>query len=137
MAPGCIMGRKQPGRSSAMLLATFCSETLDPVFHVDVALTWITYLKIFADQVDVFMETVFPDGSSLFQQDHAPGHTAKWFKEHKQSTEHLVDVMEKTSPIHGLQGSATNSWVTLRGLLESIAQSVSAVLVAEMGPILY
>ena len=50
----------------------FFWETLGPAIHVDVPLTRTTYLSIVADHVLPFMETVFPDGSGLFQQDNAP-----------------------------------------------------------------
>ena len=47
----------------------FC---LGSAIHVDVTLTCTTYLSIAADHVHSFMETVFPDGCGLFQQDNAP-----------------------------------------------------------------
>ena len=50
MAPRCTMGRRQAGRGSVMLWATFCWETLGPAIHVDVTLT-LTYLSIVADHV--------------------------------------------------------------------------------------
>jgi len=79
--------------------------------HVDVTLTDTTYLNIVADHP--FMETVFPDGISFFQQDNESCHTEKivqeWFEEHKEfqvltwppntpdlnPIEHLWDVLEK------------------------------------------
>jgi len=64
-----------------MLWATFCWETLGPAIHVDVTLTRTTYLTIVADQVHPFMETAFPNGSGLFQQDNAACHTAKMVQE--------------------------------------------------------
>jgi len=80
------------------------------------------------------METVFPGGCGLFQQDNAPCHKAKmvqeWFEEHNnefevltwpqfprsQSNQASVGCAEQTSPIHtgptlqltGLKGSAAN-----------------------------
>ena len=57
--------------------ATFCWETLGPAIHVDVALMCTTYLSIVEDKVQPFMEMVFLDGCGLFQQVHAPYHTAK------------------------------------------------------------
>ncbi|KAK3547699.1 hypothetical protein QTP86_027744, partial [Hemibagrus guttatus] len=77
MAPGCTMGRRQAGGGSVMLWAMFCWETLGPAIHVDVTLTRITFLSIVADHVHSFMETIFPVGCGLFQQDNAPCHKAK------------------------------------------------------------
>ncbi|KAK3566845.1 hypothetical protein QTP86_004548 [Hemibagrus guttatus] len=80
------MGRRKAGRGSVMLWAMFCWETLGHAIHVDVTLTRTTYLSIAADHVHPFMETVFPDGCGLFQQDNAPCHKAEmvqeWFDEH-------------------------------------------------------
>ncbi|KAK3523760.1 hypothetical protein QTP70_009232 [Hemibagrus guttatus] len=84
MAPGCTMGRRRAGGGSVMLWAMFCWETLCPAVHVDVTLTRSTYLSIAADHAHSFMETLFPDGCGLFQQDNAPCHKAKmgqeWFE---------------------------------------------------------
>ncbi len=79
MAPGCTMGRRQAGGGSVMLCAMFCWQTLGPVIHVDVTLTHTTYLSIVTDHVHLFMETVFPGGCGLFQQDNAPT-KQKWFR---------------------------------------------------------
>ncbi|KAK3570978.1 hypothetical protein QTP86_031835, partial [Hemibagrus guttatus] len=114
MAPGCTMGRRQARGGSVMLWAMFCWETLGPAIHVDVPLTRTTYLSNVADHVHPFMETVFPDGCGLFQQDNAPCHEAKmvqeWFDEHNNEfevlawppnspdlnpIEHLWDVLDK------------------------------------------
>jgi len=81
MAPGCTLGRRQAGEGSVMLWAMFCWETLGPVIHVDVSLTHTTYLSIVADHVHPFMETVFPGGCVLFQQDNAPYCKAKMVQE--------------------------------------------------------
>ena len=88
------MGRRQAGRGSVMLWVMFCWETLGPAIHVDVTLTHTTYLSIVADHVHPFMETVFPGGSGLFQQDNVPCHKAKmvqeWFEEHNNEFEVLT-----------------------------------------------
>ncbi|KAK3528924.1 hypothetical protein QTP70_012853 [Hemibagrus guttatus] len=69
----------------------FYWETSGPAFHVDVTLPRITYLSIVADHVHPFMETVFPDGCGLFQQDNARCHKAKmvqeWFDKHNNEFE--------------------------------------------------
>ncbi|KAK3564923.1 hypothetical protein QTP86_031044 [Hemibagrus guttatus] len=76
------------GGGSVMLWAMFCWETLGPAIHVDVTLTRTTYLSIVTDHVHPLMETVFPDGCGLFQQDNAPCHKVKmvqeWFDEHNE-----------------------------------------------------
>ncbi|KAK3516948.1 hypothetical protein QTP70_028239, partial [Hemibagrus guttatus] len=85
MAPGCTMGRRQAGGGSVMLWAMFCWETLGPADHVDVTLTCTTYLCIVVEHVYPFMETVFPDGCGVFQQDNVACPKAKiiqeWFDE--------------------------------------------------------
>ena len=80
MAPGCTMGRRKPGRGSVMLWTMFCWENLGPAIHVDVTLTCTTYLSIVADHAHPFIETVFPDGCGLVQQDIAPCHKEKSFR---------------------------------------------------------
>ncbi|KAK3560711.1 hypothetical protein QTP86_014737, partial [Hemibagrus guttatus] len=114
MAPGCTMGRRRAGGGSVLLWSMFCWETLGPAVHVDVTVTRSTYLSIVADHVHPFMETLFPDGCVLFQQDNAPCHKAEmvqeWFDEHNNQFEvltpppnspdlnpiqHLWDVLDK------------------------------------------
>ncbi|KAK3535736.1 hypothetical protein QTP70_020983 [Hemibagrus guttatus] len=86
IAPGCTMGKRQAGRGSVILWAMFCWETLGPAIHVVVTLRCTTYLSTVSDHVHPFMETVFPDGCVVFQEDNAPCHKAKvvqeWFDEH-------------------------------------------------------
>ncbi|KAE8297395.1 Transposable element Tcb1 transposase Transposable element Barney transposase [Larimichthys crocea] len=151
------------GGGSVMLWAMFCWETLGPVIHVDVTLTPTTYLNIVTDHVHPFMETVFPDGSGLFQQENAPYHKAKvvqeWFEEHNNEFEVLTwppnspdlnpmgdlwDALDKQvrsmeAPPQDLKDLLQTSWCqipqhTFRGLVESMPQRVSAVLAAEGGP---
>ncbi|KAK3568332.1 hypothetical protein QTP86_004231 [Hemibagrus guttatus] len=114
MAPGCTMGRRRAGGGSVLLWSMFCWETLGPAVHVAVTVTRSTYLSIVADHVHPFMETLFPDGCVLFQQDNAPCHKAEmvqeWFDEHNNQFEvltlppnspdlnpiqHLWDVLDK------------------------------------------
>ncbi|KAK3567781.1 hypothetical protein QTP86_026451, partial [Hemibagrus guttatus] len=91
------------------------------------------------DHVHPFMETLFPDGCGLFQQDNAPCHKAEmvqeWFDDHNNQFEeltpppnspdlnpiqHLWDVLDKqvrsmeaiTSQLTGLKGSAANILVS-------------------------
>ncbi|KAK3510151.1 hypothetical protein QTP70_026736 [Hemibagrus guttatus] len=89
-----------------------CSSCV--VFPVCSART--TYLSIVTDHLHPFMETVFPDGCGLFQQNNTPCHKAKmgqeWFDEHNEfevltwppnspdlnPTEHLWDVLDKQLP---------------------------------------
>ncbi|KAK3549732.1 hypothetical protein QTP86_007743 [Hemibagrus guttatus] len=87
-------GKEAIGGGSVMLWAMFCWETLGPAIHVDASLTRTTYLSIAADHVHPFMETLFPDGCGLFQQDNAPCHKAnmvqEWFDEHNNEFEVLT-----------------------------------------------
>ncbi|KAK3572207.1 hypothetical protein QTP86_026064 [Hemibagrus guttatus] len=93
-APGCTMGRRRAGGGSVLLWSMFCWETLGPAVHVDVIVTRSTYLSIVADHVHPFMETLFPDGCGLFQQDNAPCHKAEmvqeWFDDHNNQFEVLT-----------------------------------------------
>ncbi len=96
MAPGCTMGRRQAGGGSVMLWAMLGWETLGPAFHVDVTLTRTTYLSIVADLVHPFMETDFPGGCDLFQQDNAPCYKAKMAQVWLEENNNEFDVL--TSP---------------------------------------
>ncbi|KAK3566489.1 hypothetical protein QTP86_034054 [Hemibagrus guttatus] len=124
-----------------MLWAMFCWETLGPAIHVDVTLTHTTCLSIVADHVHPSMETVFPDGCGLFQQDNAPCHKAKmvqeWFDEHNKFK---VLTWPPNSP--ELQSSICGMcWTNksepwrpgLKGV-ESMPRWVRAVLAAKKGP---
>ncbi|KAK3513336.1 hypothetical protein QTP70_012369 [Hemibagrus guttatus] len=94
MPPGCTMGRRRAGGDSVLLWSMFYWETLGPAVHVDVNVTRSTYLSIVADHVHPFMETLFPDGCGLFQQDNAPCHKAEmlqeWFDDHNNQFEELT-----------------------------------------------
>ncbi len=80
----------------------------------DVTLIHTTYLNSVVDQEQPFMETAFPDGRGLFQQDIASRYIAKmvqeWFERHDNKfgvftyppnspdlnpTDHLWDVLDK------------------------------------------
>ncbi|KAK3548209.1 hypothetical protein QTP70_005161 [Hemibagrus guttatus] len=121
----------------------FCWETLGPAFHVDVTVTRSTYLSIAVDHVHSFMETLFPDGCGLFQQDNAPCHKAEMVQFEVLSPppnspdlnpiQHLWDVLDKQvpsmkTPPHNLQDLKNllrTSWSqipqhTFRDLVESM-----------------
>lgn len=109
----------------------FYWETFGPGCFFDMC------LNIVEDQVHPFMADVFPDGSSLFQQNNAACYTAnivqQWLEEHErvqgvdmaskfpgaQSNRESVGRAGQISPIHegptwkltGLEGSAANVWV--------------------------
>ena len=71
------MVRRQADGGSLMLWAMFCWETLGPAIHVGVTWTRTNYLSIVIDCVHPFIETPFPDGCGLFEQDNELGHEAK------------------------------------------------------------
>ncbi|KAK3525149.1 hypothetical protein QTP86_019533, partial [Hemibagrus guttatus] len=111
MVPGCTMGRRRAGRGSVMLWAMFCWEILGPAVHVDVTVTRSTDLSIAADHVHLFMETLFPDGCGLFQQDNVACHKSKlvqeWFDDHNNQFEVLTWrplASPNLNPIHHLWG---------------------------------
>ncbi|KAK3526420.1 hypothetical protein QTP70_025452, partial [Hemibagrus guttatus] len=84
--------------------------------HVDVTLTYTTYLSIVADHVHLFMETEFPDCSGLFQQDNAQCHKAKmvqeWSDEHNNEFEVTNFIPDRSRP--GLTTTAVGA-VDLQG----------------------
>lgn len=60
MAPGCTIATKEVGRSSGILWAMFCCETLHFGTFVDVTLTCTTNLSISADQIHPFHGNCIP-----------------------------------------------------------------------------
>lgn len=70
-----------------MFWTMLCWDTFGPAVHENVTFTHITYLNIVADKLHPFMIPLFTDGSSLFQQEIVPCHTAnmvqEWFEEYK------------------------------------------------------
>ena len=87
---------------------------LGSAIHVDVSLTRTTYLSIIAHHVHPFMDSVFPDGCGLFQQDNVPCHKAKiaqdWFEEHK--NEVLVNLTSKFPRSQSNWASVRCAWQT-------------------------
>ncbi|KAK3561744.1 hypothetical protein QTP86_012991 [Hemibagrus guttatus] len=154
IAPGCTMGRRRVGGGSVLLWAMFCWETLGPAVHVDVTLTRSTYLSIVADHVHPFMETLFPDGCGLFQQDKKAEMVQEWFDEHNNQFEvltpppnspdlnpiqHLCDVLDmqvrsmEAPPrnLQDLKDLLLTSWCqipqhTFRDLVESMPRRMTA-----------
>ena len=51
------------------------------------------YLHIFGDYVHPMVQSLFPDGEGIFQDDNAPIHIAhvvkNWYKEHESELEHI------------------------------------------------
>ena len=149
-----LKARRQASRDSVVLWPVFCWETLGPAIHVDVTLTPTTYLSIVADHVHPFMETVFPDGRGLFQQDNAT--KQKGFSNGLRSTTmrlrwwlglHIpqISIQSMEAPPRNLQDLKNllqTSWCqipehTVRGLVESIPWKLRAVLAAKGGPTQY
>ena len=87
-------GKKASQQRQCDALGNVLLGNLGSSIHVDVILTWTTYLSIVADHIHPFMETVFPDGCGLFQQDNAPCHKEKiiqeWCEEHNYEFEVLI-----------------------------------------------
>lgn len=92
--PGCTMGKKLSRRRwYNVLLGNFGSWK--------VIWTWLTsttYLNIIADQAHPkYMETIFPVGRGLFQQDNAPCPLQKWLKYCSQQQAQGEDLASKFS----------------------------------------
>lgn len=77
MTARCTVGRRQADEGNVMLWTIFCWKILGPDIHLDVPVTYSTYLKI----VVVHFFIMFTDGSGLSLQDNASCHTAKMVKE--------------------------------------------------------
>ena len=86
-APRCTMGRRQARWRQCDALGNVLLGNFGSCHQVDNTLTHTTYLSIVTNHVLPFMETVFPDGCGLFQQDYASCHKAmlvqEWFEEDK------------------------------------------------------
>ncbi|KAK3532978.1 hypothetical protein QTP70_006210 [Hemibagrus guttatus] len=86
-------GKKASRRRQCHAFGNVLLGNLGSCNPCDVTLTRTTYLSIVADHVHPFMETVFPHGCGLFQQDNVPCHKAKmvqeWFDEHNNKFEKL------------------------------------------------
>lgn len=79
MAPGCTMARKQAGRGSVILRAMFCYVLLrNPTICKDATLRRPTSQSTVVHPVHPFMETISPDGCSLFQQQNIYGSGKVW-----------------------------------------------------------
>ena len=107
-----------------IIWAMFCWETLSPAINVNVTMTHTTYLSIVADHVHPFMETVFPDGCGLFQQDNKPCHKAKmvqeWFEEHSNKFEVLASKFPRSQSNRASVGSVGQTRLIHGGNLQDL-----------------
>lgn len=62
-------------------MGNFLQKTLDAANNVDVKSTCTSYLNIFREQVQPFMQIVFPKGSGLFQKNNVHCYTTKMVQE--------------------------------------------------------
>ncbi len=71
MDPSCLVSTVQAA-GGVMVRGTFSWHTLGPLAPIGHSLNATAYLSIVADNVHLFMTTVYPSSDSYFQQDNAP-----------------------------------------------------------------
>lgn len=89
----CLLPRVKHGGGSVMVWAAISWFSAGPMITVSGHMTAKTYVNILADQVHPMVQTLFPNGDGVFQDDKAPVHTAHivqdWFSEHEDDLSHL------------------------------------------------
>lgn len=74
IAPACTLGRRKVVGGTVILWAMIWYKIAN---HMNITLTYTTYLNMVANQVHPFMQTVFTNGSYSFHQYNMPWHTIK------------------------------------------------------------
>lgn len=78
---------------SVMLWAALSWYSIGPVITLTGKVTADVYKGILGEHVHSMVQTLFPSGSAVFQDDTAPVHTAtcvkEWFEEHEGEVKHL------------------------------------------------
>lgn len=91
--PDCLTPTVKHGGGSVMIWAAISWNSLGPAVALHGRVNAQAYLSILADQVHPMVQTLFPNGGAVFQDDNAPIHTAgvvnNWFEEHESDVERL------------------------------------------------
>lgn len=91
--PDCCMPRVKHGGGSVMVWAAISWHSLGPILVLDGRVTAKDYRTILEDHVHPMVQTLYPEGGAVYQDDNAPIHTARlvkdWFDEHESEVEHL------------------------------------------------
>ncbi len=89
----CYMTRVKHGGGSEMDWAAITWHSLGPILVLDGCITAKDYQNILEDHVHPMVQTLYPEGGAMYQDDNAPIHTARcvteWFDEHESEAEHL------------------------------------------------
>jgi len=128
----CTVGHAQADGGDIMLSGTFSWASLGPMVVVEQTMNATEYLNIIADQLHPYMDSVFPAGNGMFQQDNAPCHKPKIvlgsFLEHVAEfqlmscppnppdlnpIEHIWDVMDGSSEFNDHQFAISRICVTV------------------------
>ena len=76
-----------------MIWAAISWYSAGPIITLHGHVTARDYVTILSDQLHPMVQTLFPDGDAVFQDDRAPVHTAHivqdWFDEHEDEVSHL------------------------------------------------
>ena len=76
-----------------MVWAAISWHSLGPILVLDGRVTAKDYQTILEDHVHPMVQTLYPEGGAMYQDDNAPIHTARlvkdWFDEHESEVEHL------------------------------------------------
>lgn len=89
----CISSRVRCGGGKVNVWGSISFEGVGSLIVLDGIVNANKYLNILSDHVHPMMQTLFEDGSGIFQDDNAPIHRAtivkKWFEDHESDTHHL------------------------------------------------
>lgn len=89
----CLLPRVKHGGGSVMVWAAISWFSVGPMITLQGHITAKDYVNILADHVHPMVQTLFPNGDGVFQDDKAPVHTAHivqdWFAEHEDEVSHL------------------------------------------------
>ena len=81
------------GGGSVMVWAAISWRYLGPILVIDGRVTDKDYRTILEDHVHPVVQTLYPEGSAVYQDDSASIHTARlvkdWCDEHESEAEHL------------------------------------------------
>lgn len=89
----CLLPTVKHGGGSVIIWAAMSWFSAGPIVTLKGRITGEKYRDILADQVHPMMQTLFPAGDGMFQDDNAPIHAAglvqSWFDEHEDEFKHL------------------------------------------------
>jgi len=91
--PNCLVPTVKHGGGSVMVWAAISWYSAGPIIRLHGRITSGDYVDILGNQVHPMIQTIFPNGDAVFQDDNAPIHTSRavqsWFEEHESELNHL------------------------------------------------